>query len=236
MTPVALSTTTGEDGEYADALREAGAAPRFLRFDVDSLDEQLAGVGGVVLSGGGDVDPALYGAVSGLAHEIDPQRDVFEIALARRARERGLPTLCICRGLQVANVAFGGTLLPDIGSVRGAAAGDQHRLEIDGTAVRGLIAGHDVALDPDSLLASIVARSPLVTGSRHHQSVATVAAGLRVVATTRDAIVEAAEARFVSPFWLGVQWHPESTRHLDDGASRAIFAEFAAAAGAWITR
>lgn len=232
MTPViAISTTTDFNGEYAAAVRAAGGAPRLLQFDPATIDSQLDGAGGVVLSGGGDVDPTRYGAVTELAAEVDQVRDAFELALVARARERGLPTLCICRGLQVANVAFGGTLLPDIETALGAATATLHRLEVAGTAERGIIAGHDIDLAPDAVLTSIVGSTRIATGSRHHQSLARIAPDLRVVATTADGIVEAAEARFASPFWLGVQWHPESTALLGDAPSSAIFAAFIVAAG-----
>ena len=229
MNSIAISTTIAGGGEYAAAVTAAGGTPRLLAFEPHTVDEQLAGAAGVLLAGGGDVDPQRYGRVGSLAAEIDPLRDAFEIALVRRARERGLPTLCICRGVQVANVAFGGTLVDDIGAVFDAPTAALHRREVDGKSERGLIDGHAVAISQPSLLASIVPDSPLVTGSRHHQCLADVAADLRVVATTPDGIVEAVEAQFASPFWLGVQWHPESTVELDGGASRAIFAAFVAA-------
>lgn len=231
MIPIAISTIFEDGGEYAQAVRAAGGEPRILRFDPDALDAQLAGSVGVLLSGGGDVDPQLYGDTSGLATDIDPLRDTFELALVRRARERGLPTLCICRGLQLANVAFGGSLIPDIGTAVDAPAGALHRRIVDGKGHRGLIPGHEVAIQPRSLLATIVTESPILTSSRHHQSVATLADDLVVVASTSDGVVEAAEARFASPFWLGVQWHPESTLGEDGGASQAIFATFVGVAG-----
>ncbi len=231
MIPIALSTTYPDGGEYAAALREAGALPVCLPFDVEAIDERLAQVAGVLVSGGGDVDPRRYGGTPPeLATEIDGVRDAFEIALIERARDLGLPTLCICRGLQIANVAFGGTLVVDIGTTFDAATAALHRPQRDGATERGIIPGHDVTVRPDSLLATIVSRSPIVTGSRHHQSIARVAADLAVVATAPDGIVEAVEARFASPFWLGVQWHPESTLELDDGAGRSIFTAFTAAA------
>jgi putative glutamine amidotransferase len=231
MIAIAISTTVDGGGEYARAVEAAGGEPRLLDFDPAALDAQLAGIAGVLLSGGGDVDPLLYGEPSELATEVDPHRDAFELALVRRARECGLPTLCICRGVQVANVAFGGTLVADIGSAFAGATADLHRRVIGGNVDRRPIEKHAVAIRPQSLLATIVPNSPLVTGSRHHQSLARVAADLRVVGTTPDGIVEAVEARFASPFWLGVQWHPESTLADDNGASSAIFAAFVAAAG-----
>jgi putative glutamine amidotransferase len=231
---IAISTTIADGGEYAGAVRAAGGEARLLDFDPVTLEDQLAGAAGVLLSGGGDVEPAQYGESSDLADELDPRRDAFELALVRRARERGLPTLCICRGVQVANVAFGGTLVDDIGRVLGPEAAVLHRREVDGESVRGLIDGHTLAIRPRSLLATIVGSGSIVTGSRHHQSIARVAADLDVVGTTPDGIVEGVEARFASPFWLGVQWHPESTLAQDDGASSAIFAAFVAAAGRFI--
>jgi putative glutamine amidotransferase len=213
--------------EYLDALREAGAEP--LR--VDALADPrtlLDGVGGLMVSGGVDVEPARYGAPSSshVTH-IQPERDVFEIALLRAARERALPTLCICRGLQIANVAFGGTLIADIPTALGEDATMPHAVKrADGRNERGLIREHEVRIEPDSALATIVGTTELVTGSRHHQAVERCAGDLRVVARTADGIVEALEARFASPFWLAVQWHPESTRELDDGASRALFRRF----------
>jgi putative glutamine amidotransferase len=230
VTAIAISTTFSDGGEYAAAVREAGAEPVLLRFDPAAVDAQLAGKRGVLLSGGGDVNPRRYGPASPLAHEVDDERDAFELALVRRARELALPTLCICRGVQVANVAFGGTLVVDIAAAYDAATAALHRLERDGKTERGLIAGHDLTVRRGSMLEAIVAGARLTTGSRHHQSIAAAAPDLDVVAATPDGIVEAVEARFASPFWLGVQWHPESTLALDDGASRAIFAAFVAAA------
>jgi putative glutamine amidotransferase len=232
MTAIAISTTIEGGGEYAAAIAASGGEPLLLPFDPAKIHDHLADSAGVLLSGGGDVDPTLYGERSERASEVDQRRDAFELTLVRRARELGLPTLCICRGVQLANVAFGGTLVDDIGSVFGPATAVLHRQEVDGASVRGLIDGHTVAIRPNSLLAAVVANESIVTGSRHHQSIARVAPDLEVVAATPDGIVEAVEARFSSPFWLGVQWHPESTLAADDGgASSAIFAAFIAAAG-----
>jgi putative glutamine amidotransferase len=218
--------------EYLDAIREAGA--QAVRVDAchAELVEALADADGLLVTGGVDVAPARYGAVpSPHVKHTEPERDAFEIALLRAARERALPTLCICRGIQIANVAFGGTLIADIPAALGEGATIRHRAPgADGRSERGLIPEHVVRIEPESLLARLVGRTELVTGSRHHQSVERCADDLRVVARTSDGIVEAAEARFPSPFWLAVQWHPESTRALDDGASRAIFASFVAAA------
>jgi putative glutamine amidotransferase len=231
MTDIAISTTEKDGGEYRTALEKAGGTVRLLTFDTPTLDEQIGDCAGIVLSGGSDVNPARYGAKNEHSETPNDARDEFEIALVRRARALGVPTLCICRGLQVANVAFGGTLVQDIGTSFDERTAARHRFMVDGKAKRELIAGHDVAVESGSLLATIVGAPAIVTGSRHHQSVDRVAADLRVVGRAADGIVEAAEAGFPSPFWLAVQWHPESTLHEPDGgASRAIFKAFVAAA------
>jgi putative glutamine amidotransferase len=218
-------------GEYLDALREAGAEP--VRIDPEGdARRALAGAAGVLISGGVDVDPAAYGApASPFVSGAEPERDAFEIAVLRAARELRLPALCICRGIQVANVAFGGTLIADIPDRLGGDGAIRHSVRNeDGRTERGLIAEHVVRIDAASRLAAIAGTTELVTGARHHQAVDRCAADLRVVGRTDDGIVEALEARFDSPFWLAVQWHPESTRALDGGASRKLFAAFVAAA------
>ena len=227
-----LVTASFDDpvAEYLDALHEARAEP--VRLDASAtLAAALDGAHGLVVTGGVDVDPRAYGAApSPLVRSVEPERDAMEIALLRAFRSRALPTLCICRGIQIANVAFGGTLIADIPQALGDAATIPHRIVRDGatSSERGLIETHIVRIEPDSLLARIVGTTGLTTGARHHQAVDRCAGELRVVGRTDDGIVEALEARFASPFWLAVQWHPESTRALDDGASRAIFASFAA--------
>jgi gamma-glutamyl-gamma-aminobutyrate hydrolase PuuD len=225
---VVLTTSVGDPAaEYLDALREAGLEPE--RIDARVVDLPLADVAGVVLAGGEDVDPATYGAPSTpFVGPTEPERDLFEALVLKTARDEGIPTLCICRGLQLANAAFGGTLIDDVPRALGAKATVPHRLKGgDGKVERGLLDAHLVRIVPDTLLERIVGARTLVTGARHHQAVDRCAPDLQVVAKTDDGIVEALEARFPSPFWLAVQWHPESTRTLDNGASRKLFAAFA---------
>lgn len=232
MTPrivVTASRTAGVE-EYLDALREAGAEPVRIDASHDPM-VALADADGVLLTGGADVDPARYGAPSSpLVGETERDRDELEETLLYQARDRGVATLCICRGIQIANVAFGGTLIADIPDALGSRAVRHAVPDRSGRNERGLIDDHIVRIEAGSLLAGIVGTTELLTGARHHQAVDRVADDLRVVGRTADGIVEALEARFASPFWLAVQWHPESTRELDGGASRALFAAFARAA------
>ena len=227
--PRVLVTASFDDpvGEYLEALREAGAAP--VRVDASSAPaELLAGARGLVLTGGIDVAPARYGAPrSPFVTAVEPERDAFEIALLRAARERGLPTLAICRGIQLANVAFGGTLIDDIPHAQAERATIPHAVGEPHQQDRWqLVPEHVVRIERDSGLARLLGTTSLVTSATHHQAVDRCAADLRVVARTADGIVEALEARFASPFWLAVQWHPESNRADDGGASRALFAAF----------
>ena len=234
MRPLVLVTSSddGDAGEYESAVRESGADP--LRADAGDPDLRvLDRVQGLLLTGGVDVDPAAYGENADESEPTDPQRDAFEFDLVRAARERAMPTFAICRGMQVANVAFGGTLITDIPTALGERAEILHRSWQEGRSFRGLLDDHVVRIDLDSALYRIVGTTDLVTGARHHQAVLRCADDLRVVGTTSDGIIEALEARFASPFWLAVQWHPESTRVLDEGASRALFAAFADAARAY---
>ena len=153
---------------------------------------------------------------------------MFEIDVLRAARERGLPVLCVCRGLQIANVAFGGTLIADVPHHLGDAATFSHDVgepgQHDGWRI---VPEHVVGVEPDSALARIAGTTQLATNAAHHQAVDRCADDLRIVARTADGIVEALEARFDTPFWLAVQWHPEST-YATDAASRAIFMAFVA--------
>jgi len=230
---ILVTASRGQDPvEYFEALREAGADPVRIEPGVDALSA-LNNASGLLVTGGADVDPAAYGALpSPLVTGVEPERDRLETDLLHAARERRMPTLCICRGLQIANVAFGGTLIADIPSALRNRATVRHEVRLaDARTERGLIAEHVVRIEADSRLATIVDATELVTGARHHQSADVCAADLRIVGRTPDGIVEALEARFASRFWLAVQWHPESTRDLDDGASRAIFRGFADASG-----
>ncbi len=193
-----------------------------LTSDVANLDQLPPTLGGVIITGGVDVDPARYGGrrehSRSQAGRYRADRDDFEIALVRATRERGIPTLCICRGLQITNVAFGGTLIEDIDDELG------ERNMID--HLHGM---HEVAVDAGSTIERVTAARSFVTNSRHHQAVRKPGDGLAVAARTADGIIEALDATFEHPFFIAVQWHPES---LDDDVSRRLFESLTAAAGA----
>jgi putative glutamine amidotransferase len=185
---------------YADAVSASGGIPRLLpcRGGSDDFDE-LRGIDGLLLTGGGDVDPQLYGAVrSDETGGVDPERDVWEIGLVRQAVQVSVPILGICRGCQVLNVAFGGTLLQHLPAFTAQPHLVPEREQIV----------HHVHLEPGTQLAGLEDRTDIGVNSIHHQAVETVGANLRVAAWSEDGIIEAIE-HLLDPL-LGVQWHPEN--------------------------
>ena len=184
---------------YVKAVRRAGALPVILPVidpdDRDEIDSILDAVDGVVVTGGCDVEPALYGA--DVAPETGP-RDATEIALCRALVERDLPTLCVCRGIQVLNVALGGTLTQHV---------PQHsRDDLYNETV------HDVTLAPDSRIAQAIGCESLGVNTLHHQTIDRLGDRARAVAWADDGTVEAIEVEG-APHVLAVQWHPEMMRH-----------------------
>ena len=186
---------------YAEALRQAGAIPVLIPPQPENARELLEALDGILLAGGEDCDPALYGEETHPTVEpMDPRRQSNDLALAKAARESGIPTLGICLGLQVMTVAAGGTLMQDIDSqtetdIRHASRPDD----------RGR---HAVLIADGTGLSRVLAPGELDVNSSHHQAVARVGEGLRVTATAPDGIVEGLEdPRHL--FYQGVQWHPE---------------------------
>jgi putative glutamine amidotransferase len=208
--------------KYLRAIEAAGGVPVVTPpLSPEALDPLLGRVAGICLSGGPDLDPVAYGA---LRHELTgpswEDLDRFELSLARAADARRLPILAICRGVQVLNVARGGSLhqhLPDV-----AGDGIQHRQpEASGQPT------HWVRLDPTSQLSAILGTKRKMVNSFHHQAVATLGEGLRVTATASDGTIEAIEA-IDREFMLGVQWHVECL--VEQSAHAAVFGAFVDAA------
>jgi putative glutamine amidotransferase len=196
-------------------MLRAGAVPLLIpHLDEHSLLRVLyEKVDGLLLPGGIDIDPAFYGESR---HEnlgrVDPEQDETELALARWAMEEGKPFLAICRGIQVLNVALGGSLFQDIQTqIPGAEKHDWHP-----GFPRNQMA-HTATILPQTCLAQILGTTSLPVNSMHHQALKNVAPGLKVVARAPDEIIEAVEAT-EHTFAVGVQWHPEE---LIDTDSRA---------------
>ena len=212
------------NASYTAALHSAGLRPFILPIlEPSDADAMLEGLQGLVLTGGEDVDPLYYGAVAnpGLG-DVHGTRDGFELALVRAARQRRLPTLVICRGLQVANVALGGTLVQDLPSER--PGGVVH----DGVGER-----HDrihaVHVDSASQLSRALNETDLIVNSFHHQAIATLASGLKAVAHAPDGVIEGIEWPAGDWWMLGVQWHPEELTATPERWDRDLFTAFAVA-------
>ncbi len=209
---------------YVRALESVGLVP----IVVPPLGGVLAAtrildiVAGLVLTGGEDVDPSRYGA------EPHPElgavncaRDETELALLARAREIGMPTLAICRGIQVVNVGLGGTLVQDLPSQYQNAGAHEVDDERDSRV-------HDVDVDPSSRLASILGAQSLGVNSIHHQAVDRLGDAIRISARASDGTVEGVESEDPSWWMVGVQWHPEELTTTPEPWDRRLFAAFAA--------
>jgi putative glutamine amidotransferase len=216
-------TPSNRLNDYVESVKRAGGEPLVLSTDTPPT---LDGLDGVLFTGGGDVDPAHYGgARHPNTNEPDQDRDAFELSLATLALEKGIPLLAICRGLQVVNVAAGGTLIQDI-----PAQVDQalcHQVDSPASAI-----AHEVWVTAGTVLARAMQEEldggeVLQVNSRHHQAIAKTAEGFTISATAPDGIVEAIE-RPAARFCIGVQWHPENFWRT--GEFRSLFEEFVKAA------
>lgn len=211
---------------YVESVSEAGGIPVVLPPCISQYDlpDLVARLDGLLIMGGCDVDPLLYGQTAiPECGALKPERDALETNLVRAARVANLPTLGICRGSQVMNVVYGGTLTQDIEKQLGIDPA-RHR-QVEDYAV----CTHKVKVTPDTLLASIVKTPVVEVNSRHHQCVDQLGKGLVVNGvSTEDGIIES----FNDPdhrFMLGVQWHPEMLAHLREDAA-ALFGALVAAA------
>lgn len=190
-------------GNYVSAVVEAGGIPFILPFmkGKDAIEKQVMAVDGVLLIGGYDVDPLVFGEEPHAnLGPVFPERDEYELAVAEEARKQCKPILGICRGLQVINIAFGGTLYQDLSQISGTVL--QHR-----QPCRGHVPGHSIDVATGTLLEKIFGTTELRANSHHHQAVNVVAPGFVINACARDGVVEGIEDAPANI--LGVQWHPE---------------------------
>jgi putative glutamine amidotransferase len=198
---------------YVEAVLRAGGQPVIVN-DARDPKALMARVDALILTGGPDVDPQRYGETAHASvYGVDRADDDFECALAEAAAVRSIPTLAICRGIQILNVARGGTLHQHIPDDPGVPAHGQ-------PGVAGGAHQHAVTLDKDSLVAEVMGDTTVTASCHHHQAIATLGDGLRVVGRAHDGIVEALELD--GAFLLAVQWHPEDTAD-EDPAQQRLF-------------
>jgi putative glutamine amidotransferase len=196
--------------DYRQSILHVGGDIRVLEA-ATTVADAIDGLNGLLLTGGGDVAPERYGEQRHVSVvDVSPERDELEIGLVLEARRRRLPIFAICRGIQVLNVACGGTLVQDIPTeLQGSL---EHQLAVPPHQAVSL--AHEIWLDKDTLLERLM-RERLggadwcEVNSRHHQAVRTVGTGLKVCATAPDGVIEAIEDP-AADFCLGVQWHPEN--------------------------
>lgn len=236
---VAVTTSSGPAGrhgltyvslgaQYVWAVQEPGTVPVLVTpaHDDAGIDAVLDSVNGLVLTGGEDVDPALYGqAPHPMLGPVHRERDTMELRALARARARGIPVLAICRGMQVLNVAFGGTLIQDLPSQ------DPGRLTHEQSAPVTRQWHHATVL-AESELRRVFGVSELFINSFHHQAVDQLGAGLRATVWAEDGVVEGIEATDRESWICGVQWHPERGEAGGPGSdlrdpNRRLFWEFA---------
>ena len=227
-----LGSFVRADLDYVAGVAQAGGTPMILPPLPGTAEEVAGRIDGLLLCGGSDLDPGYYGEepIPELGATL-PERDAFEMALVEQAFERGIPVFGICRGLQVLNVALGGTLYQDLPSQLSTDGSIAHRQQMPKWQWT-----HEVEVDGDSSIARIMETDGLRVNSYHHQAVKDLADGLVVAANASDGVVEAVESPNLSERWLvGVQWHAEAMR--DAGPThRNLFEAHVAAAGRYALR
>jgi putative glutamine amidotransferase len=212
---------------YVQAVIHAGGAPILIPplADKPTLEVIQHQLDGLLLAGGADLDPSLYGErpLPG-CRSAERERDAMELAIARWALDQGLPVFGVCRGMQLLNVACGGTLYQHVPAECPSALDHEQQGQ-----ARNHIA-HEITVKPDSLLAGILGDVHADVNSFHHQAVHQVGRGFRVTATAEDGIIEAMEMPDVSSFALAVQYHPEELEASDMGSHKLFLAFVEAAA------
>ncbi len=214
--------------DYLESVRRAGGEPRVLNPLCDKPERVIGEIGGLLLTGGVDVDPARYGEErEAMVTNVEMDRDEFEFAMLKAARETAIPVFGICRGLQVMNVAFGGSLFQDIAAQMAGIL--EHTLPTPPCGI-----AHEVWVSKGSRLWTLMQEKmadadTCSVNSRHHQAVKRLAPGFEVTATAPDGVIEAIECANGSTFCLGVQWHPENFWRT--GEFRPLFEGFIEACG-----
>jgi putative glutamine amidotransferase len=208
---------------YVTALENAGLIPLIVPplSSESAAAAVLDSVSGLVLTGGEDVDPARYGEERhAKVRNVNAARDATESALVEEAKTRGMPVLAICRGIQILNVALGGTLVQDISSQ--CRTGISH--DEDGPRDSR---SHEISVEPGSLIAKAIGTERASVNSFHHQSVKRVAEGMRVTARSPDGIIEGLESTDKDWWVMAVQWHPEEMTESSEPWDRGLFKAFA---------
>lgn len=221
----------GNNQSYVRAVELSGGVPLLIPplADPSSHAAIRSRLDGLLLSGGGDIDPKLYGEERiPECGEIEAGRDEEELDAARWALDQGVPILGVCRGLQILNVLHGGTLYQDITTQRPNSPRHDH------TSHPRSWRSHEIAINPDSRLAGILGSPRQVVNSLHHQAIDRIGDGIEITAWSEDGIAEAMEIPGDS-FVIAVQYHPEEL-YPDDEPSRRLFAAFVQAAAAHAER
>ena len=215
------------DLDYVESVADAGGEPVMIppSADLRAAKALLEGLDGLLLSGGPDLDPGYYGeAPIGELGMTIPEWDALEMVLLRLALQRGMPIFGICRGMQVLNVALGGTLYQDMPSQLGVDVLDHRQ------ASPKYEPTHEVEVLDDSYMAEIMDRQSVEVNSYHHQGIKVLANALTVTARSSDGVIEAVESCDFSKSWLmGVQWHPEGMGHTGPGHRNLFEAHVCAA-------
>jgi putative glutamine amidotransferase len=205
------------DPAYIKVIEQAGGVPVLFSHSTENVSDLLDIVDGLLITGGGDVDPVSYGELNkGKSYDVNAEADIFEIALIREAAKRQIPTIGICRGFQILQVAFGGSLYQDLHH--------DYPEHPKNTGGPDYILGqrHGVVFEEQSTVARVYKSRQRVVNTIHHQCIKMMGSGFKPVGWSEDGIVEAAESTD-SWFALGVQWHPEK---LNDETEQELFRYF----------